>query len=129
MQEKGLERFEGKWMPTNEVAEIKRKRAEEEYRKSQAAKGMVEYKGKWYTPEEAEAMKEEDANKGLRLGMTQKAVIEKWGEPADKKESPEFKSRQREMWIYPREKEDKEDRIVFEMGTLKEVYVDQEPSL
>jgi hypothetical protein len=67
-----------------------------------------------------------EAYRGLKIGMTESEVIAAWGEPTNKKTSPEFASRKREMWFYQREDEGKEDRLVFEMSTLREVYMDQE---
>jgi len=118
-RDQGLELFEEKWLPTNEIAQIK-------YRREMEAQGKQEYKGQWYTDEELVSVKEMEAYRGLKTGMTESEVIAKWGEPTNKKSSPEFQSRKREMWFYQREDEEKEDRLVFEMGTLREVSMDQD---
>jgi len=118
-KDQGLDFFEGTWQPTNEIAAIKLRREME-------AAGKKEYKGNWYTDTELAEVKEMEANKGLKTGMTEQEVIAKWGKPTTKKVSPEFASRKREMWFYPHEKSGKEDRLVFETGTLREVLIDQE---
>ena len=120
-KDQGLDLFEGKWQPTNEIAAIKLRREME-------AAGKKEYKGNWYSDKELEDVKETENNKGLRSGMTEKEVIAKWGQPTTKKISPEFASRKREMWFYQHETSGKEDRLVFETGTLREVLIDQELS-
>lgn len=118
MLEKGLAFFENEWRPTNEIAQIKLQREME-------SKGMVEYKGKWYTPRELEEAKQIDQNKGLKLGASNDEVIAKWGQPTKRKESDEFKSRKREMWFYVNEDEGTEDRLVFEMDSLRAIQTDQ----
>jgi hypothetical protein len=118
MLEKGLAFFDDEWRPTNEIAQIKFKREMEK-------KGMVEYKGKWYTPSELEEAKNMDQNKGLKTGLSSDEVVAKWGQPTRKKISDEFKSRKREMWIYVNEEEGSEDRLVFEMNTLRAIQADQ----
>jgi hypothetical protein len=118
-RDQGLELFEEQWLPTNKIAQIK-------YRREMEAQGKKEYKGQWYTDEELASVKEMEAYRGLKIGMTESEVIAAWGEPTNKKTSPEFASRKREMWFYQREDEGKEDRLVFEMSTLREVYMDQE---
>jgi hypothetical protein len=120
-KDQGLDLFEGTWQPTNDIAAIKLRREME-------AAGKKEYKGAWYTDKELEDVKEVENNKGLKGGMTAQEVIAKWGQPTTKKVSPEFASRNREMWFYQHEKSGKEDRLVFETGTLREVLVDQELS-
>ncbi len=120
-RDQGLDFFEGAWQPTNEIAAIKLRREME-------AAGKKEYKGNWYSDKEMEEVKDMEANKGLKKGMTEQEVIAKWGPPPAKKVSPEFASRKREMWFYQREKSGKEDRLVFENGTLREVLIDQDLS-
>jgi|GEM_PF-1110487 len=120
-KDQGLDFFEGSWQPTNDIAAIKLRREME-------AAGKKEYKGSWYSDQELAEVKETEANKGLKAGMTEQEVIAKWGQPTTKKISPEFASRKREMWFYQHEKSGKEDRLVFETGTLREVLIDQELS-
>jgi hypothetical protein len=120
-KDQGLDLHEGKWLPTNEIAAIK-------LRAQMEAEGKKEYKGNWYTDKELEDVKAMEAQKGLKAGMTEQEVIAKWGQPTTKKSSPEFASRKREMWFYQHESSGKEDRLVFEMGTLREVQIDQELS-
>jgi hypothetical protein len=118
MLEKGLAFFENEWRPTNEIARLKLEREMKD-------KGMVEYKGTWYTPRELEEAKKIDQNKGLKLGISTDEVIAKWGQPTKRKESDEFKSRKREMWFYVNEEEGTEDRLVFEMDSLRDIQTDQ----
>ena len=118
MLEKGLAFFENEWRPTNEVAQAILKRDMEK-------KGMVEYKGKWYTPRELIEAKSLSENKGLKTGLSTDEVIAKRGQPTRKKVSDEFKSRKREMWIYVNEEEGTEDRLVFEMNSLRVIQADK----
>ena len=86
---------------------------------------MIEYKGQWYTPEELEVVKEAEANRGLKIGAKTDEVLQLWGEPSERRKSAEFASRQREMWIYRHEDKDLEDRVVFELGAVKQVMIDK----
>jgi len=118
MLEKGLALYDGKWLPTNEVAQLT-------LDAEMKAKGMAEYKGKYYTENELKDVKSMDQNKGLKIGMSTEEVVAKWGAPTRKKESDEFKSRKREMWFYINEDEGIEDRLVFEMDALRVIQTNQ----
>ncbi len=121
MKDKGYALYEGKWLPTNDVEKLI-------FKKKMEAAGRKEYKGKWYTAGELEDVMTTDKNRGLKPGMSETEVKAKWGEPAEKRESPDFKARKRVCWIYPRKEQKTEDRVIFEMGLVKEVAVDQEVS-
>ena len=118
MRAKGLAKFEGKWLATNEVEQL-------EFAKRMKAAGRVEYKGKWYTESELKEYKEKEAGKGLRVGMTEAEVKAAWGEPTTTKKSQEFSARKRECWFYPHKDKGTEDRVIFEMGVVKEVAANQ----
>ncbi|MCX7847593.1 MAG: hypothetical protein N2595_06170 [bacterium] len=118
MRDKGMDLFEGKWLPTNEIAAIK-------FRRQMEAEGKIEYKGQWYTEAELAEVKEMERNRGLKVGMKEDEVIAKWGKPTRRKESESFKAQQMEMWFYAREDEGVEDRLLFKMGTLSEIQLDQ----
>lgn len=118
MRDKGMEFFEGKWLPTNEVAAIK-------FRRKMEAEGKIEYKGKWYTEAELAEVKEIEKNRGLKVGMSEDEVIALWGKPARRKASDSFKAQKMEMWFYPREDQETEDRLLFKMGALSEIQLDQ----
>ena len=118
MRDKGMEMFEEEWTPTNKVAEIK-------FRRKMEAKGMTEYKGKWYDEQELADVKELEVNKGLKVGMTTQEVIAKWGKPTLVKKSVQFKAQRMVMWFYEDEKNEKEDRLLFKLGHLDTIWVDE----
>ena len=119
MKDKGYALYEGKWMPTNEIETVT-------FKKQMEASGRKEYKGKWYTASEFEEVTALDKNKGVKTGMSEADVKAAWGDPAAKMKSPDFQARKRECWFYPNKEKKTEDRVVFEMGVVKEVIVDQD---
>ena len=121
MRDKGMELYEDEWMPTNEIAEIKLKIKME-------AAGMIKYLGKWYKPDKVDELKELKKNKGLKIGMSDKDVIAMRGKPTLIKKSDQFKTQKLEMWFYEDEENEKEDRLIFKLGHLDSISVDQELS-
>lgn len=118
MRDKGMEFFEDKWMPTNEIAAIK-------FRRQMEAEGKIEYKGQWYTETELAEVKDMEKNRGIKVGMKEDEVIAKWGKPARRKASDSFKAQQMEMWFYPHEEHGTEDRLLFKMGVLSQIDLEQ----
>jgi len=118
MRDKGLAKYEGKWIATNEVEQL-------EFAKRMKASGRTEYKGKWYTDAELKDYKEAEGNKGLKVGMTEAEVKAAWGEPTTTKKSQEFSARKRVCWFYVHKDQGTEDRVIFEMGVVKEMATNQ----
>ena len=116
---KGLDFYQGKWMPTNQIAELK-------YDAEMKKQGKVKFEGKWYNQEEVRDVEMFKKNKGLRVGMSAENVKSTWGEPTSVRKSSEFSSRKREMWIYTNEAKGTEDRVVMEQDAVLQIMVDQE---
>lgn len=115
---KGLDLYQGKWMPTNQVAELKH---DAEMKKQ----GKVKYDGKWYNAEEVQDIETFKKNKGLRVGMKAEEVKAAWGEPTSVRKSADFSSRKREMWIYVKEEQEIEDRVVMEQDQVLQIMTNQ----
>lgn len=116
---KGLDFYDGKWLPTNQVAELK---FEAEMKKQ----GKVKFDGRWYNAEEVKDAETFKKNKGLRVGMKAEEVKAAWGEPTEVKKSSEFSSRKREMWLFTDEKKGTEDRVVMENDSVIQIQVGEE---
>ncbi len=117
-----MEKFEGEWKTTNEIAKIK-------FERKMKTAGKTEYKGQWYSEEELEIVKELEQNKGIKLGMKKSDVKDLWGKPTREVTSSVFQTtRKREMWVYENEETETEDRVIFENGAVRRVMVDQELS-
>ena len=115
---KGLDLYQGKWLPTNQVAELK---LDAEMKKQ----GKVKYDGKWYNAEEVQDIETFKKNKGLRVGMKAEEVKAAWGEPTSVRKSADFSSRKREMWIYVKEEQEIEDRVVMEQDQVLQIMTNQ----
>lgn len=115
---KGLDLYQGKWLPTNQVAELK---LEVEMKKQ----GKVKYDGKWYNQEEVRDIETFKKNKGLRIGMKAEEVKAAWGEPTNIRKSSDFSSRKREMWVYTNEEKEIEDRVVMEQDQVLQIMTNQ----
>jgi len=116
---KGLDLYQGKWLPTNQVAELK-------YDAEMKKQGKVKYDGKWYNAEEVQDIETFKKNKGLRVGMKAEEVKAAWGEPTNVRKSADFSSRKREMWIYVNKDKELEDRVIMENDAVLQVQTDQE---
>ena len=116
---KGLDLYQGQWLPTNKVAELK-------YDAEMKKQGKVKFEGKWYNQEEVKDVEQFKKNKGLRVGMTAENVKATWGEPTSVRKSSEFSSRKREMWVYTNEEKGTEDRVVLEQDGVVQIMVGQE---
>ena len=115
---KGLDLYQGKWLPTNQVAELK---LEVEMKKQ----GKVKYDGKWYNQEEVRDIETFKKNKGLRIGMKAEEVKAAWCEPTNIRKSSDFSSRKREMWVYTNEEKEIEDRVVMEQDQVLQIMTNQ----
>ena len=115
---KGLDLYQGKWLPTNQVAELK---LDAEMKKQ----GKVKYDGKRYNAEEVKDIETFKKNKGLRVGMKAEEVKAAWGEPTSIRKSADFSSRKREMWIFVNEEKEIEDRVVMEQDQVLQIMTNQ----